>query len=180
MFEFACEPACTATWRKAGKLTVVEAFVALNSTFMLHSGFSTKDCEVRVMRRGSRDIKLTGLAPDVRRVVGEDTQAAGWQEVGRVKPGASGGWLTASLDESGFVKVGCTHSLSVTSDVLPLNEAWEYRFELRHKSTREAIATWNMSVGLKINKPEEIARTKLTLTATGLEKALEVALTEKK
>lgn len=180
MFEFACEPACTALWRKAGKLNVIEASVALNSTFMLHSGLSTKDCEVRAMRRGAREIKLTSLAPDVRRVVGEDSQAAGWQEVGRVKPGESGGWLSASLDESGFVKVGCTHSLSVTSDVLPLTEAWEYRFELRHKSTREAIATWTMSVGLKINKPEDIARAKLTLTATGLEKALEVALTEKK
>lgn len=180
MFEFACEPTCSAAWRKTGKLTVIDAEAWLNSTFVLHSGLSAKDCEVRAMRRGKREIRLSGLSPDVRRVVGEDTQAAGWQEVGRATPGQSGGWLKATLDEGGFVKVSCSHGLSVTSEVLPLNESWEYRFELRHKSVREAIATWTMSVGMKINKAEDIAKSKLTLTATGLEKALEVGLTERK
>jgi hypothetical protein len=63
--------------------------------------------------------------------------------------------------------------------VLPLNEAWEYRFELRHKSMREALATWTMNVALQIARPEDINKAKLILTATGMEKALEVALTQK-
>jgi hypothetical protein len=181
MFEFAAEPTCVANWHKAGKLTIINAEATLNSTFVLHTGLSMSDCEVRVMRRGTRDIHLENLSPEVRRVVGDSGQTAGWQEVGRAKTGdKEAGWLKFTLDENGFAKLSCTHSLSVTSDVLPLNEAWEYRFELRHKSMREALATWSMNVALKINKPEDIAKAKLTLTATGMEKALEVAITERK
>ena len=181
MFEFAAEPTCVATWRKAGSLTIIDAQAALNSSFMLHTGLSMADCEVRVMRRGARTIKLENLAPEVRRVVGEESQAAGWQEVGRAKVGdKNSGWLKFTLDENGFVKLSCTHALSVTSDVLPLNEAWEYRFELRHKSMRENLATWSMNVSLKIAKPQDISKARLMLTATGLEKALEVAITERK
>lgn len=180
IFEFACEPACSATWRKAGSLSVINAEATLASTFMLHNGLSAKDCEVRVMRRGLRDIKLGNLPPEVRRVVGEDSVAAGWQEVGRATPGQKDGWLKTALDENGFIQLSCKHELSVTSDVLPLNEAWEYQFELRHKSMREALATWKMSVGLKIGKAADLATAKLMVTATGLEKPLEVALTERK
>ncbi len=181
MFEFAAEPTCVATWRKAGSLTIIDAQAALNSSFVLHTGIAMADCEVRVMRRGSRAIKLENLSPEVRRVVGDAGQTAGWQEVGRAKAGdKEAGWLKFTLDENGFVKLNCTHALSVTSDVLPLNEAWEYRFELRHKSMREALATWSMNVALKIEKPQDISKAKLMLTATGMEKALEVAITERK
>lgn len=180
MFEFACEPQGTATWRKAGKLTVVDAQVSLNAAFMLHGGLAVTDCELRVMRKGARQIRLSELPADVRRVVGEDAQAAGWQEVGRARVGDKRGWLVAEMGDDGFVKLSCVHALSVTSDVLPLNEAWEYRFELRHSAMREPLATWTSSIGLKIAKAEDVSRSVLLVTASNLPKPLEIALREKK
>ena len=45
---------------------------------------------------------------------------------------------------------------------------------------RENLDTWSMNVSLKIAKPQDISKARLMLTATGLEKALEVAITERK
>ncbi len=180
MFEFVTEPTCVATRKQLGKVTALAADATLTSIFLLHGGLSVKDCELRIVRRGSREVNLGGLSPDVRRVVGAELPAAGWEEVGRVKVGApSPAWLKLVQDEAGFMRLSYTHSLSITSDVLPLKEAWEYHFELRHSSSREPLATWNMNVGLDIAKEADIAGAKLMLTATGLEKALEVPFQRK-
>jgi hypothetical protein len=181
MFEFATEPSCLAQYRKLGQVTVITADTTLNSSFMLHNGISAKDCELRVMRRGTRECRLQGLANDVRRIVGDETPAGGWEEVGKVRMSAKlPSWLKLTVDDAGFVKLGYTHTLSVTGGVLPLNESWEYRFELRHSASRDALAAWKMNIGLKIERAEDIARARVIITATGLEKALEVPLVEKK
>ncbi len=180
MFEFSTEPSCVATYTSAGASTVIRSETTLTSSFMLHGGLSLNDCELRVIRRGKREVRLESLAPEVRRVVGSDTQPSGWEEVGRCRLGASSAdWIVLSQDAAGFVKLSYTHSLSITSDVLPLNENWDYQFELRHLNAREPLAVWSMTVTLNIARAEDLAKARVVVSATGHAKPLEVPFSRK-
>ncbi|MCC6575211.1 MAG: hypothetical protein IT462_15650 [Planctomycetes bacterium] len=181
MFEFTPEAACIATYRQAGENTVIEADTTFSAAFILHHGLSPKDCTVRVSRRGKREMDLSRLAPEVRRVVADDKHAQGWQEVQRAAvDGAGKGALKLWRDEGGFVKASYRHSLSATSAVLPLSDVWEYRFELLYGKSGQLLATWFFNAELKIASDAAIKTAQVKLTWTGKTDALAVSLVEKK
>ncbi len=180
MFEFLNQATGVATQTQAGGLTLLDAEVRLDGSFLLHHGLNAADCTLRISKRGKREFNLDALPADVRRAIERDATPLGWQELGRCE--LSGGTIAgrrAATVEDSFVKITFKHAFAAATNVLPVTEDWEYRFELHHKGTHQALATWTANISLKINKPDEVGRAKLKVTATGMAEPLLVPFERK-
>lgn len=180
MFEFTNQATGVATQMQAGGLTLLDAEVRLDGSFLLHHGLDAADCTLRISKRGKREFNLESLPPDVRRAIERDATPLGWQELGRceLNGGKIGGRRAATVEDS-FVKITFKHAFAAASNVLPVTEDWEYRFELHHRGTHQALATWSANISLKINRPDEIGKAKLKVTATGMSEPLLVPFEKK-
>ena len=180
MFEFLNGVSCKATRTEAGSTTALAADVRMSGSFILHHGIDPKDCTLRITRKGKREMNLTSLPPEVRRVVGKEAVPPGWQEVAKVKfsDGKVNGQDVVMVEDS-FVRVLFEHSFAATAEVLPVSDAWEYQFELLHEGSATPLATWSVNVDLSIAKTSDIANAKIKVSATGLEKPLEVGFAKK-
>jgi hypothetical protein len=179
MFEFLNDVSAKATRTEAAGNTVLDAEVKMNGTFILHHGLDTKDCTLRITRRGSRELDLGKLPAELRRVIDKEAVPPGWQEVARAKLG-DGEDAQDLLDvEDSFVRVNWTHAFAASSAVLPVTDAWEYRFELLHRDSVAPLATWSANIDLSIAAAADLANAKLKVRATGLEKPLEVSFIKK-
>lgn len=180
MFEFTHTATATATARKAGGTTLLQADVRWDASFVLHHGLKAQDCSLRVVKRGKRDLRLDGLSPEVRRVIEKERPSAGWHEVGRgplINPGIPG--LERTVVEESFVTLSFRHVLSLTAKALPLDDAWEYRFELMHSGMSEPLAVWEASAKLKIAAENEIDRARLGVNGSRLPAPLDVPLSRR-
>ncbi|MCC6465876.1 MAG: hypothetical protein IT463_11100 [Planctomycetes bacterium] len=180
MFEFSPSLSGSATHRKAAGQDVLTGDVRMESSFLLHEGLDPAQCHLRVVRRGSRELNLTALDTDLRRVVEKERIPPGWQEVGRV---ALNGGTMPGLDtlkvEDALVKFVFRHNLSATGATLPLKERWEYRFELLHADAAEPLAAWNAEVSADVPSVAAIAASRIKAKADGVAQPLEIALTRK-
>lgn len=175
MFEFRVSAGAQARKQLAGGQTLLDAEVVTKAVFTLHGGLDARDCSLRVSRRGIREAELARLPADVRRAVARDAAPTGWQELGRcpLAEGRINGRPVASI-EGAVVTVSFTHGFAASSNVLPVSDEWEYRFELVHRADPKPLATWSSSVSLRINKPEDIGGARIKINATGLEQPLSV------
>jgi hypothetical protein len=180
MFEFLNSVTCNATRTQAGANTALNANVHMKGSFILHHGIDPKDCTLRITRKGRREMNLSALPAEVRRVVDKDRIPPGWQEVAKVKfsNGKLNGRQVVSVEDS-FVRVQFDHDFAATAAVLPVTDQWEYRFELLHKDSNQPLASWTVDVDLSIDKPADVANAKIKVSATGMDKPLEVPFQKK-
>ncbi len=180
MFEFFNDAAAVATATQVGGQTLLEADVRMSGSFLLHHGLRAGDCSLRITRRGKRSLNLSPLSPEVRRQVGRDAVPGGWHELGRcnLDDGTVNGRRVADVEDS-FVRITWLHNLAATSRTLPLAEEWEYRFELYHRGTVGALASWSASVSVDINRPEDIAEARLKVQLTSRPEPILVAFEAK-
>jgi hypothetical protein len=180
MFEFLNTVTAKATRTEAGGTTVLDADVKMMGSFILHHGLDVKDCTMRITRRGNREMDLSKLPAELRRVIEKESIPPGWQEVARVKLGDAVGKVGATVDvEDSFVRVTYHHAFSASAAVLPVTDEWEYRFELSHRDSNLALATWTANIDLSIAKAADISAAKLKIRATNVKHVLEVAFTKK-
>lgn len=177
MFEFTHTAHAAATSRKAGNARLIAADVRFDAAFLLHAGLNPADCSLRVVRRGKRDMRLDALSPEVRRVLEKERAPLGWHEVGRGPLAGAGipGLETAKVEE-GAVVLRFRHVLNASTTTLPLDEDWQYRFELLHKGLSEPMAVWECAVKLKVEKEADLATARLNVTGTALDKPLSVPI----
>ncbi|MCA8945634.1 MAG: hypothetical protein KDB29_05370, partial [Planctomycetes bacterium] len=171
MFEFANTVTATATRSDLGKNTSLEGDVHMDASFLLHHGLDPKDCTLRITRKGKRELNLSSLPPEVRRVITKEKIPPGWQEVAKIDFDAEQD--VVSVEES-FIKVRFDHAFAASAAVLPATEQWEYQFELQHKDSASPLARWSVKVDLSVAKESDIRNATLKVNATGLDKALEV------
>ncbi|MBX3461260.1 MAG: hypothetical protein KF696_15045 [Planctomycetes bacterium] len=174
MFQFRMSAQAHATRRTAKGITLLDAEVSLQAVFNLHGGLDPRECTLRMSRRGSRNADLSRLPADVRRAAARDAAPTGWQELGRCALGDTVGGVLVSEMDGGTVLVRFTHSFAASSNVLPVSDEWEYRFELMQRANPKPLAVWSAHVSLRISKPEDIAAARMKVDATGLEQPLSV------
>lgn len=180
MFEFLNNVSARATRTEAGNNTALAADVTMTGSFILHHGLNPEDCTLRITRKGKREMDLSALPAELRRVIAKEEVPPGWQEVAKVKfsDGKLNGAKIVDVEDS-FVRVSFGHAFAASAAVLPVTDQWEYRFELLHKDSASPLATWSVNVDLSIARPQDIANARLKVRATGLEKPLEVPFVKK-
>ena len=180
MFEFLNSVTAKATRTDAGANTILDADVKMMGSFILHHGLDVKDCTMRITRKGSREMDLSKLPAEVRRAIDKEAVPPGWQEVARVKFSDAVGKVGATVDvEDSFVRVTYHHAFSASAAVLPVIDDWEYHFELLHRDSNLPLATWTANIDLSVAKATDISSVKLKVTATNIEKPLEVPFSKK-
>jgi hypothetical protein len=175
MFGFENGVECEASRSSAKDQTSLQATTTFHGNFFLHAGLNPDDLFLRITRKGRRNVNLNGLTPDLRRIVAKEEAAAGWQEVGRTRltEGNIPGLESVNIDGLN-VDIRFTHSLAVTSRVLPLLEDWEYRFALNHQDAAKPIAVWSGKIDLHIKDSTRIASAEMVISTTGMKKPLMV------
>lgn len=180
MFEFAHTAAVTATRQKAGDATLMHADVRFDATFVLHQGLKAEDCSIRVSRKGDRSLNLSRVSPDMRRLIQKEKSPPGWQELGRV-PVTTGKLMGRDFCKvvDGKLIVSFTHALQASSETLPLGEHWEYRFELFHKDSPVALATWLGDIDLDVASAEAINTAVIKASGSAISKQEEAKFVAK-
>jgi hypothetical protein len=169
-FTFGTEVSGEASRLEVAGMTALQAELAIETSFLLHHGLSPDACTLRISRRGRRDMNLDPLPGNLRRVVERDRPPSGWRDFGRcvLSDGKINGRQVVEVEDS-FVTIRLGHALSATSQVLPLHEDWEYRFELRHRGKDDALAVWHVTVRVDINTPADLEQAAIEVRATGME-----------
>lgn len=175
MFQFLNDVSATASHRAAGNNTILNTTVNMRGSFILHHGLNPEDCELRITRSGERNLDLSRMSPELRRIISQDRIPPGWQEVARMDftDGTIGGRRVLTLEDS-FVRLDFDHVLSATSTALPLSEDWQYRFQLLHDGADTPLATWTVRIQLAIDEAEDIDDAELVVEATGVDDELSV------
>ncbi|MBZ0136080.1 MAG: hypothetical protein K8I27_06885 [Planctomycetes bacterium] len=176
MFEFSNDVSATGTRLDAGTNTILEGDIGMTGSFTLHHGIKAEDCTLRITREGRRDMNLDDLPAEVRRVIAKEKIPPGWQEVARVDfaDGEVNGRRVVTVEDS-RIRIEWGHAFAASSKVLPVTEDWEYRFELLHSDSALPLATWSVSIGLGISRPDDINTAAMKVRATGLDETLNVA-----
>lgn len=180
MFEFTHTAGITASARRAGSTTLLSAEIRLDAAFLLHHGLRAQDCSLRLVRRGKREMRVDGLSPEVRRVLEKERAPLGWQELGRgplSAPGIVG--VDRAVVEDSFARLTFRHVINASSATLPLDEDWEYRFELLHTGMVEPLAVWEARVRLKVSTEADIDRAKLVVTGSAIAAPVEASFVRK-
>lgn len=139
---------------RVGDLTLWRGSMSRELDFTLSPGIDAEDVELRLLRQGKRSIARSKAPQRIRTQLDDDLTQTNWQVLAsRALESGGDNILKVEAISEGTWKVHMAHWISATSSVLPVNDDWSYRLELRDKRRSALLETMDFTCKASITAP---------------------------
>lgn len=141
--------------KRLGAQEVYRAGLRVSHEFTLSPAIDPSGASIRLLQRGEREVNAERVSPSMRELLGEPRDT-----VGAFRTLKAAALIDLddpllrieSLGEQRY-RLSFVHALAMSSELLPMREAWDYRIEIWHEDYASSIDRFDFAMAAQIRDP---------------------------